>query len=73
MIFAGDLHAPEGPVALPDGTWLIVEGGADRGCVTCLSRDGRTRSIIKRLDGPMAWPLIVMGRFGSPSQRSLHS
>jgi gluconolactonase len=52
MIFAGDLHAPEGPVALPDGSWLIVEGGADRGCVTHLSRDGRTRSIIRKTGRP---------------------
>ena len=52
MMFAGDLHAPEGPVALPDGTWLIVEGGADRGCVSRLSRDGRDRSVIKKTGRP---------------------
>jgi hypothetical protein len=28
MIFACDLQNPEGPVALPDGTWLMVEGGS---------------------------------------------
>jgi gluconolactonase len=52
MIFADDLHAPEGPVALPDGTWIIVEGGADRGCVTWLSADGRVRSTIKQTGRP---------------------
>ncbi len=52
MIFAGDLRAPEGPVALPDGSWLIVEGGADRGCVTRLSRDGRARSVIRKTGRP---------------------
>jgi hypothetical protein len=26
MIFAGDLGAPEGPVALPDGAWLVWDG-----------------------------------------------
>jgi gluconolactonase len=52
MIFADDLQAPEGPVALPDGTWLIVEGGADRGCVTQLSTDGKHRSVIKRTGRP---------------------
>ena len=31
MVFAYGLQNPEGPVALPDGTWLIVEGGAERG------------------------------------------
>ena len=43
MIFTNGLSAPEGPVALPDGTWLIVEGGADRGCVTHIGVDGSTR------------------------------
>src|SRR5450631_2252907 len=52
MIFASDLRAPEGPVALPDGTWLIVEGGADRGCVSQLSSDGRTRSVIRKTGRP---------------------
>jgi hypothetical protein len=27
MAFATELSAPERPVALPDGIWLIVEGG----------------------------------------------
>lgn len=52
MIFAGDLQNPEGPVALPDGTWLIVEGGAERGCVTHLSVDGRTRREVKKTGRP---------------------
>jgi gluconolactonase len=52
MIFARDLRAPEGPVALPDGTWLIVEGGAERGCVTRLSPDGEARSVIKKTGRP---------------------
>jgi len=52
MICAGDLHAPEGPVVLPDGSWLIVEGGAQRGCVTWLSADGSSRSIIKKTGRP---------------------
>ena len=52
MVFAQDLRAPEGPVALPDGTWLIVEGGAERGCVTCLSADGQTRRVIKKTGRP---------------------
>jgi gluconolactonase len=52
MIFAGDLRAPEGPVALPDGTWLLVEGSSDRGCVTQLNSDGRKRSVIKKTGRP---------------------
>lgn len=52
MIFAKDLHAPEGPVALPDETWLLVEGGAERGCVTHLSADGQVRRVIKKTGRP---------------------
>jgi gluconolactonase len=52
MIFAHDVRNPEGPVALPDGSWLIVEGSADRGCVTHLSRDGKTRRTIRKTGRP---------------------
>lgn len=52
MIFAHDLHNPEGPVALPDGTWLIVEGGKERGCVSQLSADGHIRREIKKTGRP---------------------
>lgn len=52
MIFARDLQNPEGPVALPDGTWLIVEGGAQRGCVSHLSADGQARREIKKTGRP---------------------
>lgn len=52
MIFSTGLKAPEGPVALPDGTWLIVEGSADRGCVTQISADGQTRRVIKKTGRP---------------------
>ena len=52
MIFAEDTLNPEGPVALPDGSWLIVEGSADRGCVTHLSRDGKTRRTIRKTGRP---------------------
>jgi gluconolactonase len=52
MVFAEGLSFPEGPVALPDGTWLIVEGGAERGCVTHLSADGKTRRMIRKTGRP---------------------
>lgn len=51
-IFATGLSAPEGPVALPDATWLIVEGGAERGCVTHISTDGKTKRTIKKTGRP---------------------
>jgi gluconolactonase len=51
-VFANSLSSPEGPVALPDGSWLIVEGGAHRGCVTHISSDGQTKKIIKQTGRP---------------------
>jgi gluconolactonase len=51
-IFTEDVQNPEGPVALPDGSWLIVEGSADRGCVTHLSKDGRTRRTVRKTGRP---------------------
>jgi gluconolactonase len=52
LIFATDLGDPEGPVALPDGTWLVVEGTAERGCVTQISADGKTKRIIQKTGLP---------------------
>src|SRR5690348_1713124 len=52
MIFADGLSAPEGPVALPDGSWLVVECGGDRGCVTHISADGKTKRVIKKTGRP---------------------
>src|SRR5215471_7050344 len=42
--FASDLKTPEGPVALPDGSFIVVEGG--RGCVTQISSDGQSKRTI---------------------------
>ena len=50
--FSSGLIAPEGPVALGDGSWLIVEGGAERGCVTHISPDGLDKKIIKKTGRP---------------------
>jgi gluconolactonase len=52
MIFASNLSFPEGPVALADGTWLCVEGGAERGCVTRISPDGKTKSVVAKTGRP---------------------
>ncbi len=52
MIFATGLQNPEGPVALPDGSWVIVEGGAERGCITHISADGQTKRIVKKTGRP---------------------
>jgi gluconolactonase len=52
MIFASDLEAPEGPVVLPDGSWVIVESGAKRGSVTHISADGRTKRVVRDTGRP---------------------
>jgi gluconolactonase len=52
MTFATGLSNPEGPVALADGSWLVVEGGATRGCVSQISADGRTRREIRKTGRP---------------------
>jgi gluconolactonase len=52
MIFATDLGDPEGPVALSDGTWLAVEGTAERGCITQISADGKTKRTIQKTGLP---------------------
>jgi gluconolactonase len=51
-IFTTGLSAPEGPVSLPDGSWLVVEGGAERGCVTHISADGQSKRVIKKTGRP---------------------
>jgi len=52
MIFADGLSIPEGPVALADGSWLVVEMGPDRGCVTHMSADGKTKRCIVKTGRP---------------------
>ncbi len=52
MIFTSGLSEPEGPVLLPDGSFLCVEMGADRGCVTHISPDGETKRMIAKTGRP---------------------
>lgn len=52
MILANDLRAPEGPLPLADGSLLVVEGAAERGCVTRLIADGKTRSCVCKTGRP---------------------
>ncbi|MGO8813954.1 MAG: SMP-30/gluconolactonase/LRE family protein [Terriglobia bacterium] len=52
MTFASGLSFPEGPVALADRSWLCVEGGPERGCVTQISSDGKTKRIVAKTGRP---------------------
>ncbi len=51
MIFSAGLNFPEGPVVLPDGSWLVVEM-AQPGSVTHISPDGRDKQVIARTGRP---------------------
>jgi gluconolactonase len=52
MIFTEDVREPEGPVLLKDHSWLIVEMALDRGCVTHVSGDGKTKRMIAKTGRP---------------------
>ena len=61
MVFATDLRAPEGPLPLPDGSLLLVEGAAERGCVTHLSADAKTRRCVRKTGRPNGLALSADG------------
>jgi len=61
MVFARNLDTPEGPVALTDGSWLVVEGGQETGCVTQISPDGLNKRMVARTGGPNG---LVVDRAG---------
>jgi len=52
MVFAQNFSAPEGPVLLPDRSWLIVEMGPGKGCITHISADGKSRRTICKIGRP---------------------
>ena len=62
MVFVTGLSGPEGPVLLPDESWLCVEMGSDRGCVTHISPDGQTRRVVAKTGRPNG---LVVDKEGS--------
>lgn len=52
MVFTSGISVPEGPVLLDDNSWLVVEMGPDRGCVTHISKDGKKKKMIARTGRP---------------------
>ena len=52
MLFTSDLRIPEGPVLLPDGSFLCVEMPPNRGGVTHISADGQTKRMIAETGRP---------------------
>lgn len=61
MVFASGLQNPEGPASLPDGSWLVVEGSAERGSITLISPDGRNHRIVARTGRPNGLALDAAG------------
>jgi gluconolactonase len=59
--FTKGLGNPEGPVLLDDGSWLVVEMSADKGCVTRVSRDGGEKSAIAKTGRPNGLALDRQG------------
>lgn len=51
-VFADKVGFPEAPVWLPDGDLLIVEMDPSKGCITRLSADGRSRSMVATTGRP---------------------
>ena len=52
MIFASGLSFPEGPVVRQDGSWLVVEMGAETDCVTHIGPQGRNKRVIAKTGRP---------------------
>jgi gluconolactonase len=52
MTFTDGISVPEGPVLLDDNSWVIVEMGPDRGCVTQVSSDGKEKRMVARTGRP---------------------
>lgn len=60
MIFMQDVSDPEGPVHLPDGSWVVTEMG--RGCISHISADGQTRREIAHTGRPNGLVLDADGK-----------
>lgn len=76
MIFTSSLCEPEGPVRLSDGSWLVVEMGANRGCVTHISPDGEHKRVVARTGAPNGLAVdkhgtIWVAESGTPSLLTL--
>jgi gluconolactonase len=51
-VFAKEFGLPEGPVLMPDGSFLFVEMTPDKGCITHVAADGKSRKVIAKTGRP---------------------
>ncbi len=61
MIFATGLGRPEGPLLMPDGSWLVVEMAPDRGCVTRIEPQGQIVDVLAHTGRPNGLALDATG------------
>ena len=61
LIFCTGLRLPEGPVLLPDGSWLVTELARARGCVTHVDPSGQETRIVARTGRPNGLALDAEG------------
>lgn len=59
MIFTQDVSSPEGPVCLPDGSWIVTEMG--RGIISHISADGKKKRQIAHTGRPNGLALDAEG------------
>ena len=52
MNFVEGIKEPEGPVVLPDGSWVCVEMSPDTGRVTHISKDGKSKRPVVKTGRP---------------------
>ena len=60
-IFTSGLGFPEAPLRLPDGSFLFGELTPETGCVTWISRDGKSRRMVARTGRPNGLAMDASG------------
>jgi gluconolactonase len=51
-VFTRDMGFPEAPVLMPDGSFLFVEMSPEKGCITHISADGKSRKLLAKTGRP---------------------
>src|SRR5512132_3583665 len=63
VVIKDDFQGTEGPIALPDGTVALTEGGANR--ITRIDQDGRVSVYLDNTNGSNALAFDAKGRLVS--------
>jgi len=68
MIFQQNVSNPEGPVCLPDGSWVVTE--MNRGIISHISADGKTKRTVAHTGRPNGLALDEDGNLWATESRS---